>query len=154
MCSLTLLSTRNRPPRKKNCFLRPIIRRRSFYTLHARKHVSQSLCSSLGCHHPGTVKPWWTVTHMLVVTTFKLRHPVRFLILVKADDLSLKPIHSILRPQTFSDQRLRTSPRERFHRGPRASPQKKQSAERSGPDRASFRRSRFPPSWIKNQQPR
>lgn len=44
------------------------------------------------------------MAHMLVVATFKLRHPVRFRILVKSDDPALESIHWIFVLRHFSEK--------------------------------------------------
>lgn len=53
-----------------------------------------SLLSTLRRNNPRPALPWRVMAHMLVVTAFELRHPMHFIILVKANDPTLDAFHA------------------------------------------------------------
>ena len=53
------------------------------------ENVTKHSCASFRHDDPGAIGPWGIVTNMLIVTTFELRHPMAFFVLIKANDPSV-----------------------------------------------------------------
>lgn len=68
----------------------------------ASENSSKTIGTALWCDNPRTIRPWWIVSNVLVVTALELRHPMLLFILMKADDPF---VHGSLRLLTRSLKR-------------------------------------------------
>ena len=69
----------------------------------AIQHLPEVQVAPFFSEHPGPIREWWLMAHMLPVPTGQISHPIAVLILMKAEDALLHQFACVARKASKRD---------------------------------------------------